>query len=98
MRILVVSPLVYGKSVGKGGGVLCYGQLKCLADTHEVHFVSFRDGGADSEQMDRLVKDLGSYCAIDGNWMSTTSGRTVAMACAKVPSISGVLANAASRG
>lgn len=62
MKLLVLSPFPYHAQVRHGGGVVCYQQLKLLAQQHEVHFLSFVVRESDEEV--RIAEaDLAQLCA-----------------------------------
>ncbi len=63
MKIVVLSPVVYGNTCGHGGGILSFGQLKRLVRKHEVHFISFYKGNDTGLHDPVCLRDLQSICA-----------------------------------
>ncbi len=60
MKIIILSPFLYYPGVPHGGGALCWGQLKCLSEKNEIHFISFAK--AEGEENIELVSELTSTC------------------------------------
>lgn len=61
MKLIILSPFPYHSRVAHGGGHLCYEQLLRLAQSHEVHFLSF-DGTESESGMRHATEELGSIC------------------------------------
>lgn len=62
MKILVLSPFVYGSAVGHGGGAACYSQITRLVRKHEVHFLSFgSESDADTDEK-KCISELNDMC------------------------------------
>lgn len=63
MKILMLSPYIYGSAVGHGGGVVSFRQLVRLACTHEVHFLSFVSACGSDDAEEKCINELRHLCA-----------------------------------
>ena len=61
MKILILSPFVYGSKIGHAGGFSCFRQLARLAQSHEIHFLSFVESANDQITEDCLA-ELRDFC------------------------------------
>jgi len=68
LRILIVSPFVYGSGVAHGGGVVCFTQLQQLAKHHSIAFLCFTETKLDSPENEiKQLDGIKDYC----DWVET---------------------------